>query len=254
MLPTISAGQGTQWVIADLHLTDEGGPGVPAFVAWLAGIPAEQELWILGDLFEYWLGPAHLTSLGFQPVKNALNARAQAGGVTRIVPGNRDFLLDRAFEEASGATLCPDGARLERGTENWLLVHGDDLCTEDHGYQRLRRVLRSRVTRGCIAALPTFAKRGLARRLRRASKSAVPRKDPARIAMQPAAARNSLEAASCQTLLCGHAHGYRESEPGPGLRWFVLDAFGEGPRDVLRLDPGQPPEFLASKSQLGKSV
>ncbi|HRV81483.1 MAG TPA: UDP-2,3-diacylglucosamine diphosphatase [Planctomycetota bacterium] len=229
-----SAGRGRLF-IADLHLTDLDGKQVREFVEWLAGVELASDLWILGDLFEYWLGPAHLESPGFAPVIAALAKRSRGGGFTAVVPGNRDFLLDAAFEQATGVQLFAGGAGLSTEAGDWLLLHGDELCTRDRGYQRLRKVLRSRFTRWLARTMPGWCKRALAERLRRASRSAVPRKDPSKIAMQADAAREALQHAGATTLLCGHAHGFQHRELDPGLDWWVLDAFGHGQHDVLRM-------------------
>ena len=247
VLPMAVPGDRVQWVIADLHLTDDGQDGgVPNFLAWLRTVPPGEDLWILGDLFEYWLGPAHLSSPGFAPVLEALRALDAQGSHVRVVPGNRDFLLDAAFEEATGVELFAEGVLLAWEGAHWLFLHGDELCTGDRSYQRMRRVLRSRPTRALFGALPQTLKRSLARRLRRASKSAVPKKDPAKIAMRPEAALECLEREEAQVLVCGHAHGFQDRELQGRLQWYVLDAFGAGSRDVLRLAPGQDPQFMAS--------
>ncbi|MEZ6004179.1 MAG: UDP-2,3-diacylglucosamine diphosphatase [Planctomycetota bacterium] len=235
-------------VIADLHLRDgalgAGGPADPgAFATWLAGLPAGQGLLILGDLFEYWTGTPDLACEGYRPVLDALAARTAGGDFVGIVPGNRDFLLGSDFVRRTGVRLFPAGLVLAAGGRRWLMLHGDELCTRDTGYQRLRTVLRSRMLRGGLALLPGAARRAIARRLRRASKESVPRKDPAELAMQPDAAAGHLETSGCDVLLVGHAHRYRR-EGLPGNRdWIVLDAFGEGAHDRL--------ELLAGPMELG---
>ncbi len=242
---------GEDWFIADLHLTDQADPLSEHFLRWLPRVPTEARLWILGDLFEYWLGKVHLESEGFAPVLDALQARSEAGGFTAVVPGNRDFLLGAAFTQRTGVSLVPDGIRLQRGGQGWLLLHGDELCTRDRGYQRLRRVLRARPVQALLRRLPAGRQHAVARRLRRASQRAVPQKAPERVAMQADEAEARLEANGAQRLLCGHAHQFVERSLGHEGRWWVLDAFGAGSHDVLRLGPGDLLRWEGSREALG---
>ena len=223
-------------VIADLHLDLETGAGVDAFVAWLEGAAGAPRLLILGDLFEYWFGMAQARSAGGEVVLGALARLTAAGTVVDVLHGNRDFLLGARFEAATGCRVHPDGLLgIREAGDPILFLHGDELCTLDRGYQRLRRVVRSRPVRWLGPRLPGWIGRAAARRLRRASRDAVARKPPAEAALQPDEARKRAVAAGAGTVVCGHAHVFRDEVLGPeGPRWLVLGAFG-GPRDVLRL-------------------
>ncbi|MEZ6021147.1 MAG: hypothetical protein R3F17_13940 [Planctomycetota bacterium] len=235
-------------VIADLHLRDgalgAGGPADPgAFATWLAGLPAGQGLLILGDLFEYWTGTPDLACEGYRPVLDALAARTAGGDFVGIVPGNRDFLLGSDFVRRTGVRLFPAGLVLAAGGRRWLMLHGDELCTRDTGYQRLRTVLRSRMLLAGIGPAawgrPARDRPAPAARLEGIGAP----QGPAELAMQPDAAAGHLETSGCDVLLVGHAHRYRR-EGLPGNRdWIVLDAFGEGAHDRL--------ELLAGPMELG---
>ena len=237
-------------VIADLHLDLEREEGLTRFLAWTAAHADAPRLLILGDLFEYWFGMGQARSVGGRRVLAALAALTGAGTAVDVVPGNRDFLLGRAFEAASGCRVRPAGmVGVLPGGDAALFLHGDELCTEDHGYQRLRRVLRSRAVRTLGPRLPAFVGRALARRLRSASRRAVARKPPAEAALQPAAALLRVQAAGAGTLVCGHAHTFRDEEMAPGgPRWLVLGAFGSrgdalvvGESGKLEVAPGTRP-------------
>lgn len=233
-LPEVDLAPGTL-VIGDLHLDLVEAGRVEAFRGWLERARGAPRLVVLGDLFEYWIGPAHAGTPGGRAVLAALAAFAAGGRALDVIPGNRDFLLDGAFERASGATLRPRGlvGRTAAG-ERVLFVHGDELCTLDRRYQRLRRVLRSRPLRALAPRLPRPVLDGLARRLRRASRRAVAQKPRAETEQQPAACRALADAASAQVLVCGHAHRFRDERLDGGPRWLVVDAFGGG-RDTLEL-------------------
>jgi len=237
-LPEVELAPGTLFV-GDLHLDLEDAAAVDAFVAWLGGLEADStpRLVILGDLFEYWLGPAHQRSAAGQRVQRALRERVDAGVAVDVLHGNRDFMLDAEFERASGATVYPLGfiGRLGSG-ERVLVLHGDELCTLDHAYQRLRRVIRSAPVRALGARLPASAGRALARRLRRTSRSAVDAKPAAEKAQQESACRQLCAAADAAALVCGHVHRFRDEALPDGPRWMVVDHFG-GVHDAVRVVP-----------------
>jgi UDP-2,3-diacylglucosamine hydrolase len=231
-LPEIELPPGSR-VIADLHLDPEARAPWRAFerfVEHLGGVPA---LVILGDLFEYWVGPGQAR----EPEPAALLARlghaARAGTRLHVVHGNRDFLLGEELERAVGAQVHPQGfvGRLASG-RRVLCVHGDELATDDRAYQRMRAVLRSAPVRVAARSLPYAWTRALARRLRRRSVQAVAAKSTATVELKTAAAVEMLRAARAERLVCGHAHRYRHEELAGGLAWTVLDAFG-GERDML---------------------
>lgn len=230
-------------LIGDLHLDLERSGDVESFVRWLEGLPRFPALVVLGDFFEYWIGQAQASSAGGRAVIGALSRLTAAGTAVEVVHGNRDFLLDAGFERATGARVHPDGfvGRTDGGGRV-LVVHGDELCTLDRGYLRLRRVLRSGPVRWLARSLPRAVAAAVARRLRRASTAALESKPAAEAEQQPDAARQLVRASGATALVCGHAHRFRDESlaggvPGGGARWLVLDAFG-GELDLLRVGPG----------------
>ncbi|MBK8178917.1 MAG: UDP-2,3-diacylglucosamine diphosphatase [Planctomycetes bacterium] len=214
-------------LIADLHLDaadPTAGQGFGRFLAAAAGRPA---LVILGDLFDAWVGPAHGRLSGAAAVVQALRRLTDEGTVLYVVPGNRDFLLDRWFERETGARLAPEGLLCAAGPAARLLcVHGDELCTRDLAYQRLKRVVRSGAVRWLAPRLPGSLALGVARRLRRASTQAVARKPAETKLQQTSEVLRLSRKAGAQTLICGHAHVFRDERLEHGIRWVVLDAWG----------------------------
>ncbi|MBM3989654.1 MAG: hypothetical protein FJ298_01460 [Planctomycetes bacterium] len=242
--PEVELAPGTL-AIADAHL--DAGPHAPPaleFEAFLERARTAPRLVILGDLFDAWVGPAHAELAGARRVLDALASLVRAGTALDIVHGNRDFLLEESFERRTGARVHPAGLVGRCGGVRTLLVHGDELCTLDHGYQRLKRALRCAPIRWLAPRLPRPLALAAARRLRAASVTAVAHK-PAESKRQQRAAASALAAsARARQLVVGHAHEFRDEEDGE-LRWIVLDAFG-GPRDCLRWGPDGAVEAVSS--------
>jgi UDP-2,3-diacylglucosamine hydrolase len=241
-LPEVPFEPGTR-IIGDLHL--DVGPGADpggteAFLDWLAALVDVPRLVILGDLFDAWIGPAHV-SLAAEAL-SGLEALTRRGTAVDVIPGNRDFLLDAAFEHRSGARLWPfglvgvDPERAGAGGR-MLVIHGDELCTRDLAYQRLRRVMRSGPVGWAAPRIPRPVALWTAGRLRRASIRAVGRKPASEKQQQEPAVRALAAQHGCGTLVCGHAHVFRDEVVPGGPRWVVVGAFGGG-LDVLRVGVG----------------
>ena len=142
--------------IADLHLSPSSPKLFQKFQNFLEG-PAREAtaLYILGDLFEIWVGDDDIPSPFNQKVVNALAALTQQGTQLFYLHGNRDFLLGNKFAKACGATHLTDPTILilEDGVRT-LLTHGDQLCTEDEAYQAWRKQVRSVTWQRKVMTLP----------------------------------------------------------------------------------------------------
>jgi UDP-2,3-diacylglucosamine hydrolase len=233
--------------IADLHL-DVSPSATPraSFEAWLRAQTSVPQLIVLGDLFDAWVGPAHAELAAARSVCELLRERARSGARVDVLHGNRDFLLDRRFERETGACVHPAGfVGLVPGGKRALFVHGDELCTLDLSYQRMKRVLRSAPVRWLAPRLPSPVALRAAASLRSTSRRAVPAKPAVQKEQQAAAARELARANDCSMLICGHAHRFRDELLEGGIRWIVLDAFGAG-RDVLRVGASGEVDVVSS--------
>ena len=230
-LPEIELREGAR-VIADLHLDLADPNSVAPFLAFLASLQNCPQLVVLGDLFDVWVGPAQMSAGEAPRVLGALAHLEKQGTQLIVVHGNRDFLLEERFAERVWGKLLPEGfvAKLPDGAR-MLCVHGDTLCTKDKGYQRLRRVLRSRPMLWMAPRLPYWFSRAVAKRLRRASVKAIAAKLPDEKSIQKDAVAAAAQEHRASVVLCGHAHAFRDEKVGE-VRWIVLDAFG-GARAVL---------------------
>ncbi|MGE4619048.1 MAG: UDP-2,3-diacylglucosamine diphosphatase [Planctomycetota bacterium] len=190
---------------ADLHC-DGSSRRVAMFESLLRSCQDEgADCWLLGDLFDLWLGPGQIQLALTSREVAALRRATEAGVRIFVIPGNRDFLLDAAFEEETGVHVAGDHLLLETGKQRWHLSHGDLFSTADVGYLRMRRVLRSSWFLWLVRQLPLFAARGLARLLRKGSSEALQRKDASRMKPDLLAVRELLEQ-GFDRVVCGHYH------------------------------------------------
>jgi UDP-2,3-diacylglucosamine hydrolase len=157
--------------ISDLHLHEGDAETNVRFNAFIAG-PAQQAgtLYVLGDLFHVWLGDAMLPTDQYAlGIAAQFRQLANRGVQIFIARGNRDFMIGSAFAEACGATLLAEKTIVTVGSQPALLLHGDELCTDDVRYQRARKILRTDLFRWIGNALPTSWRHAIARKLRRES-------------------------------------------------------------------------------------
>jgi UDP-2,3-diacylglucosamine hydrolase len=203
-------------LISDLHL-DPGAPGIARqFLAFLDEAASEaRALYILGDLFEAWLGDDDPDPAG-REIVTALRRLTNAGVPCYFMHGNRDFLVGRRFARETGCTLLDDGTVVDLHGERVLLMHGDVLCTEDTSYQRLRRILRNPVVDFTVRHLPLATRRRLGQRLRAGSRMHVGATPPEIMDVTPAAVLETMRRAGVRTLVHGHTHR-------PAIHRFELD-------------------------------
>ena len=129
--------------ISDLHLEAARPEIGEQFLAFLAGPARDADaLYILGDLFEAWLGDDDPNPY-YAGMKQAIRALSDSGVPVYFMHGNRDFMIGEGFAEECGLTLLPDPCPVELHGEKVLLSHGDYLCTDDVEYQQVRAMTRN---------------------------------------------------------------------------------------------------------------
>ena len=192
--------------VSDLHL-DPADPAIARqFHDFLAGEARDADaLYILGDLFEAWLGDDDPDPAARAVVAD-LRALVDAGVPCFVMHGNRDFLIGERFCRESGATLLADGTVVDLYGERVLLMHGDVLCTDDASYQRLRRILRNPAVLWTLRHLGLPQRRALARRLRAGSRAHIGTAAPAIMDVNAGAVAQAFRAAGVRTLIHGHTH------------------------------------------------
>ena len=142
--------------ISDLHLHATRPTTTAAFFRFMHDdATSARALYILGDLFEYWVGDDQLDHDPLAlDVANALKKRANEGVSIFFMRGNRDFLIGNRFAEAAGLTLLDDPTVIDVDGKPWLLLHGDTLCTDDVDYQRFRLQARDPAWQAAFLAKP----------------------------------------------------------------------------------------------------
>lgn len=231
--------------ISDLHLQKSEPRTAELWLAYLASTRADA-LFILGDLFETWVGDDGLLAHQPEPVSveafeqacvQALHTASQGRRVF-LMHGNRDFLIGQQFAQACQLTLLDDPTVLDFGNRRWLLSHGDALCLDDTDYLHFRAQVRSLPWQQTFLARPLTQRREIAAQLRAQSETR-------KLAgasygdVDSTLAQSWLLAAHADTLIHGHTHRPADHALGQGLKRLVLsdwDASANPARaQVLRL-------------------
>jgi len=192
--------------ISDLHLNAERPETIRLFLDFLAGEARTAEaLYILGDLFEAWLGD-DLVPAEYQPVLTALKALADSGVVIYVMHGNRDFLLGTQFEQASGCHLVEDPLYLDLYGNPTLLMHGDLLCSDDLPYQAMRQQLRAPDWISAFLAKPAAERIAFAQGLRERSRMETGEKAESIMDVNQQTVTRYLQEYGVKRLIHGHTH------------------------------------------------
>lgn len=193
--------------IADLHLSPERPAVTRAFFSFLnQQARAAEQLYILGDLFETWVGDDAMDTAFHQPIVEALRAYSDSGHELFIMHGNRDFMIDQVFFDACGARWLPDPEPVVLLGRRVVLSHGDLLCTDDRGYQRFRKLLRNRFTVKLLKSLPRRMRERISGNLRSQSKETNQQKPRAIMDVNEQAVIDMLSEHRAELLVHGHTH------------------------------------------------
>lgn len=227
--------------ISDLHLQASEEDTFQTWRRYLHETVADA-VFILGDLFEVWVGDDILTQRAGFEAQCAQVLRAAAGRVDlHIMSGNRDFLMGPALATACSGTLLDDPTVLTYAGERWLLTHGDALCLDDTDYMQFRAQVRSAGWQNHFLAQPLAQRLEVAQSLR-AQSEARKRSEPTYADVDSAAASAMLQAHGAAHMVHGHTHKPATHPLAAGLERLVLsdwDLQADPPRaDILRLRRG----------------
>lgn len=229
----------TTLFISDLHLESAHPDRTTLLLDFLrlqAG--SADALYILGDLFETWIGDDDDAEPGVS-VAAALRALTESGFPGFFLPGNRDFLLSKRFAAAAGIQLLPESVVIELAGERVLLLHGDTLCTDDVDYQAFRAQVRHPAWQAQMLALPPAQRRALAGRLRETSRQATGQKAAEIMDVNQAEVERVMRHYGVQRLIHGHTHRpaiHAWTLDGQPARRAVLGDWRDAQGSVLRCD------------------
>jgi UDP-2,3-diacylglucosamine hydrolase len=228
--------------LSDLHLQAAEPATFEAWRRYMQATPADA-VFILGDLFEVWVGDDAAGEPGFADDCAGVLQATTARLPVFFMHGNRDFLIGPGYMQACRTTLLPDPTVLGFAGQRWLLTHGDGLCLGDIDYMRFRAEVRTPSWQQAFLAKPLAERKAVARGLREQSK-ARKRSGASYADVDTPTARDWLEAADAKTMIHGHTHRPGDHDLGDGRRRLVLsdwDAAATPPRSqVLRLDAAGP--------------
>ena len=223
--------------ISDLHLQASEPATFNAWRQYMQTTPADA-VFILGDLFEVWVGDDVLQERGFDYQCAQVIWQTAARVPVFFMHGNRDFLVGHELMTTCKATLLNDPTVLNFNHQRWLLSHGDALCVDDTAYMAFRQQVRSADWQQTFLAKPLAERQAIARGLRQQSQAT--KKSGADYAdVDTQTAQQWLQLANASVLIHGHTHRPADHDLGSGLHRVVLsdwDAAATPPRaEVLRL-------------------
>lgn len=228
------------YFLSDTHLSPHQPDIYRKFVKYLKSIRHDaDELYILGDLFDYWIGDDGIELLGHGQAVEALANLSADGTRISVMHGNRDFLIGQKFIDNIGATLIADPTTIELNGQPVLLMHGDSLCTDDVDHQRYRATVLSKKWQDGILALPLSERLNRALEMRNMSKQNKLEKSTQLMDVNQQSVIEAMEAHAVLILIHGHTHRpaiHNLVVSGRKATRYVLGDWGRGYDAVIRVD------------------
>jgi UDP-2,3-diacylglucosamine hydrolase len=192
--------------ISDLHLAPERPATVELLLGFLRGRARKAKaLYILGDLFDAWIGDDDDTP-PYPEIRSGLRQLTASGTRCLIMHGNRDFLLGRAFARDTGCSLLKDPALVKFQGAPTLLMHGDLLCTDDVPYQKFRRRIRNPIVTRLALWKSLDKRRAIAAGYRRKSGMAMAAKTADIMDVSQQTVEEFMHRSGAVRLIHGHTH------------------------------------------------
>ena len=219
--------------ISDLHLAAERAHINQQFFDFLQQVaPSAQALYILGDLFEYWVGDDDHEDPLNSSVASALATLVKRGVPVHLMHGNRDLLIGQAFAARAGATLIGDPTEVDLHGTRTLLLHGDTLCTDDIDYQKFRAYTHHPQTQAQFLQLPLAARHQQMRNMRAQSEASKSSKAAEIMDVSQVTVEQTLRAHAYPRMIHGHTHRPARHEHAVDghvcERWVLADWYLRG--------------------------
>ena len=208
--------------ISDLHLDPNHPKITNTFFYFLEHIAVNADaLYILGDFFEVYVGDDEKNTFK-QSLINALSRLKESGVSIFLMAGNRDFLIGQDFTTQAGIVLLPDPTVITLAHQKIVLMHGDNLCTDDKSYQRFRKLVRSTIFQKLFLLLPLSFRQKLANKMRQKSRDYSAHKPISIMDVSEKTVAEVIKKYNADKLIHGHTH-----KPQVGAERIVLDAWHE---------------------------
>lgn len=215
----------TVYVISDIHLVSDRDKTTKKLVDWLQQYGSSASaIYIIGDLFDYWVGDRCIQR--FPVFFEALSQLTRQCPVY-FMPGNRDFLVSRSLLNRYGIDKITDPTTIHHGGQNYLLTHGDLLCSADKAYQWLRFFLQNRVTLALAYWLPYAVKHTIATNLRSRSRRITRSKSSSMMSACDTTTLLLAQKHRVSNLIHGHVHCLEQKnvDATAPTSVFVLDSW-----------------------------
>ena len=214
------------YFISDLHLERIESPITNIFTAFLDDLNQNDSLYILGDLFESWIGDDNVSELS-QYISDRLLMLSERDISVAIMHGNRDFLIGEDFCKASSIKLINDPRIIEIDTKKVMLTHGDELCTDDNEYQAFRSVVRNPLWQKDFLNFPISKREKIAGEAKDASKDSKENKAMEIMDVNTDAVLKAFNDHDIEIMIHGHTHRpniHKVSNEGVWLRNLISAA------------------------------
>ena len=193
--------------IADLHLSPLETVKIEMFLRFLKKYSEKNNhLFILGDLFDYWVGDDDLDNPLHQSILPALRDLTDAGAKLSMMRGNRDFLISKRLSDLTDAHILPDPYVIDLHGQRTLLSHGDQWCTDDEEYQAIRSMVRTDQWMDDFLKLPISERHDRAKGYRQKSNVAKQAKDAEIMDVSVKTVEDAFKAYNCHRIIHGHTH------------------------------------------------
>jgi UDP-2,3-diacylglucosamine hydrolase len=193
------------YFISDLHLEPVQKAITDGFLSFLDSLKDAEELYILGDFFEVWIGDDYSNEY-IELINQALQQCSARGTKIYFMHGNRDFLVGQAWCDDAHCELLDESKLITLGDDSILLMHGDSLCTDDVEYMKARVMLRNPQWQEQLLAKSIPERIEFAKQVRNESKESQKGKSYEIMDVNQEAVDKALSEANCITMIHGHTH------------------------------------------------